>query len=172
MTIALDSPTSKKRIFWCYLLWMTAHLLTAMPTYWFLLVTGSDETDSRIVQLRIGDLSILPTYVVLLFIGLVIGAALAFLGVYVLGFRWPGLRYFTAGAKSRWILWGILAGIPHGFLIQWKQQADSPLEAAFSVTGSFIAVPLIIIVTFWFVFRLYPLLHQETTGSEEGANTT
>lgn len=43
MNTPQDNPTSKKRIFWCYLLWMTAHLLTAMPTHWFLLVIGSDE---------------------------------------------------------------------------------------------------------------------------------
>lgn len=130
------------------------------------------KSDSRIVQLRNGDLSILPTYVVLLFTGVVIGAALAFFRAYVLRSGWPGLRYFTAGSKLRWILCGILAGIPHGFLIQWKQQVDSPLEAAFSTTIRFIAVPLIIIVTFWLVFRLDPLPHQNLTGSEEGANTT
>lgn len=157
MNTSQDNPASKKRIFLCYVLWMTTHLLTAMPIYWFLLITGSNETDSPIAQLRVGDLSVLPPYIVLLLIGLVIGAALAFLGVYVLGFRWPGTRYFMAGTQLRWILWGVLSGMPHGFLIRWKQQADSPLEAAFSATGSFIAVPLIIIVTFWISFRFYPL---------------
>lgn len=171
MNTPQDNPTSKKRIFLCYVLWITTHLLTAMPIYWFLLITGSDETDSSIAQLRVGDLSVLPPYIVLLLIGLVIGAALAFLGVYVLGFRWPGLRYFTAGTQLRWILWGVLSGIPHGFLIRWKQQADSPLEAAFSTTGSFIGVPLIIIMTFWIAFHLYPLPHQNPTGSKEESDT-
>jgi hypothetical protein len=107
------------------------------------------------VQLRAGDGSVFFTIAGLLIFALILSTGVAFLFAFVFRFRWIEPRYFTDYSKFRWIWWGVLAGIPNGFLLRWRQQADTPFEAAFATTGSFIGFFVILGITFWLVFRVF-----------------
>lgn len=75
-------------------------------------------------------------------------------------YRYTPAHYFTRRAAIRWVVWGYLSGLS---VIPYRLMPMGACNALIVVVG---IVPIMMILSYWIAFRLYPLPHQEVIMSE------